>query len=395
VPPFIVHALALILALAAVPSAGYLLLVTILSQRLPVPLLKSRLRRFDIIVPAHNEAGVIARTVANLKNVTWPAGQFRVVVCADNCEDATAELARAAGASVIERQNPTQRGKGYALEFAFESSRTDGFADAVVIIDADAEASPNLLESIAARMEGGVQAVQVHYGVLNPMASWRTRLITIAKGAVHIVRSRARERLGLSCGIRGTGWSVTHQLLQAVPYKAFSLTEDLEYGIDLGLAGFRVAYADEAHCNAEMVSTEQSARTQRQRWERGRFALMRSKTKPLLMAALRRHSALCLDLALDLLVLPISYVGLIIAALIVVAAIASIWISGMQLWLWLGAACAVSLMCYVLRGWQLSGIGLVGLWDLARAPGFLLWKVRLLLRRGKSNAWERTDRERP
>lgn len=394
-PPFIVHALALILALAAVPSAAYLLLVTILSQRLPVPLLKSRLRRFDIIVPAHNEAGVIARTVANLKNVTWPAGQFRVVVCADNCEDATAELARAAGASVIERQNPAQRGKGYALEFAFESSRADGFADAVVIIDADAEASPNLLESIAARMEGGVQAVQVHYGVLNPMASWRTRLITIAKGAVHIVRSRARERLGLSCGIRGTGWSVTHQLLQAVPYKAFSLTEDLEYGIDLGLAGFRVAYVDEAHCNAEMVSTEQSARTQRQRWERGRFALMRSKTKPLLIAALRRHSALCLDLALDLLVLPISYVGLIIAALIVVAATASIWISGMQLWLWLGAACAVSLMCYVLRGWQLSGIGLVGLWDLTRAPGFLLWKLRLLFRRGNSNAWERTDRERP
>ena len=392
----LLHALALILALAAVPSAAYLLLVTILSQRLPVQLPKSRLRRFDIIVPAHNEAGVIARTVANLKKVTWPAEQFRVVVCADNCEDATAELARAAGASVIERHNPAQRGKGYALEFAFESSRADGFADAVVIIDADAEASPNLLESIAARMESGVQAVQVHYGVLNPMASWRTRLITIAKGAVHIVRSRARERLALSCGIRGTGWSVTHHLLQAVPYKAFSLTEDVEYGIDLGLAGFRVAYVDEAHCNAEMVSNEQSARTQRERWERGRFALTRSKTKPLLIAALRRRSALCLDLALDLLVLPISYVGLIIAALIVVAAIASIWISSMQLWLWLGAACAVSLMCYVLRGWQLSGIGLVGLWDLARAPGFLLWKLRLLLsRKDKSNAWERTERERP
>ena len=394
-PALLIHALELILALAAVPSAAYLLLVTILSRRLPAPLLKSRMRCFDIIVPAHNEAGVIPRTVANLNKVTWPADRFRVVVCADNCTDATAQLARAAGAAVIERHNATQRGKGYALEFAFEWSRAAGFADAVVVIDADAEASPNLLEAIAARLEGRVQAVQVHYGVLNPMASWRTRLITIAKGAVHIVRSRARERLGLSCGIRGTGWSVTHQLLQTVPYKAFSLTEDVEYGIDLGLAGFRVAYADEAHCDAEMVSNEQSARTQRERWERGRFALLRSKTKPLLTAALKRHSALCLDLALDLLVLPISYVGLIIAALITVAAIAAIWFSHMQLWLWLGAACAFSLMCYVLRGWQLSGIGLVGLWDLARAPGFLLWKLRLLLRKGKSNAWERTERERP
>ena len=92
-----------------------------------------------------------------------------------------------------------------------------------------------------------------------------------------------------TCGIRGTGWCVTHQLLQAVPYQAFSLTEDVEYGIDLGLAGYRVAYADEADCDAEMVSNEQSARTQRQRWERGRFQLMRTRTWPLLKAAVQRR----------------------------------------------------------------------------------------------------------
>ncbi len=393
--PLLIQAPLLILALPAAVSSGYLLLVTVLSQKLPVPRLKARLLRFDFIVPAHNEAAVIARTVASLRKVNWPADRFRIVVCADNCTDATAQNARAAGALVIERSNPAQRGKGYALDFAFQASRAAGFAEAVVIIDADAEASENLLEAIAARMETGMRAVQVHYGVLNPMASWRTRLITIAKGAVHVVRSRARERLGVSCGIRGTGWSVTHELLQAVPYRAYSLTEDLEYGIDLGLAGVRVAYADEADCDAEMVSSEQSARTQRQRWESGRFQLMRSKTGPLLRASLRKRSALCLDLALDLLVLPISYVALNIFALVVLAALASPWVAGMAVWLWLGAACAASLVCYVLRGWQLSGIGLIGLIDLARAPGFLLWKLRLLLRPRKSKEWQRTDRERP
>jgi 1,2-diacylglycerol 3-beta-glucosyltransferase len=393
--PLLIQAPLLILALPAVLSSGYLLLVSVLSQELPVPRLKSRLQRFDFIVPAHNEAAVIARTVASLRKVNWPADRFRIVVCADNCSDSTAECAREAGAIVIERQNPTQRGKGYALDFAFQASRDADFAEAVVIIDADAEASENLLEAIAARMQSGARAVQVHYGVLNPMTSWRTRLITIAKGAVHVVRSRARERLGVSCGIRGTGWCVTHELLKAVPYRAYSLTEDLEYGIDLGLAGVRVAYADEADCNAEMVSNEQSARTQRQRWESGRFQLMRTKTGPLLRAALRRRSALCLDLACDLLVLPISYVALIIFALMALAAAAAPWIPGMAVWLWVGAACAASLVCYVLRGWQLSGIGLIGLLDLARAPGFLLWKLRLLLRRRKSNDWQRTERERP
>ena len=150
------------------------------------------------------------------------------------------------------------------------------------MIDADAEVSSNLLEAFAGRIEQGIQAVQVHYGILNPMASWRTRLITIAKAAFHIVRSRARERLKLSCGIRGNGWCVTHELLKRVPYQAYSLTEDLEFGIDLGLAGYRVAYADEAHSDAEMVTNEKVASTQRRRWEDGRFAMVRSRTLPLL-----------------------------------------------------------------------------------------------------------------
>jgi 1,2-diacylglycerol 3-beta-glucosyltransferase len=388
------HLISLALALPAVLSTGYLLLLTLLSRSLPARHPRSRLLRFDIIVPAHNEAQVIARTVTSLRGIEWPAHRFRILVCADNCTDATAECARAAGAQVIERHNPEQRGKGYALDFAFYTSRQAMLADAVVVVDADTEVSSNLLEAIAARLEEGAQAVQVHYGVLNPLASWRTRLITIAKGAVHIVRSRARERLGVSCGVRGTGWCVTHHLLQVVPYRAFSLTEDVEYGIDLGLAGFRVAYADEADCNGEMASGEQSARSQRQRWERGRFQLMRSKTGLLLRTALRRRSAVCLDLALDLLVLPLSYVALTVVALMCVAAVGGLWVSDLQPWLRVGAICTAALVCYVLRGWQLSGIGLRGVLDLARAPTFLLWKLHVLIRGRKSTGWERTERER-
>lgn len=383
----------LILSIPAVLWAGYLLLFTLLSSAPAPPRPSSRQRRFDIIVPAHNEEAVIAHTVANLRRIDWPTDRYRVVVCADNCSDATAENARAAGAVVLERHNAAQRGKGYALEFAFRTSRAEGFADAVVVIDADVEVSVNLLEALAARLEAGEQAVQVHYGVLNPMASWRTRLITIAKGSIHVVRSRARERLGLSCGIRGTGWCVTHELLRAVPYRAFSLTEDVEFGIDLGMAGFRVAYADEADSNAEMASSEQSARAQRQRWEHGRFQLIRTRTGPLLSAALRRRSVLCLDLALDLLVLPLSYIILDTGALIAAAAIAALWYPDLRYWVWVGAACAAALTCYVLRGWQLSGIGLRGLLDLARAPAFLLWKVLLLLRSRNFNEWKRTERE--
>lgn len=392
----LINVLLVAIALPAVLSAIYLLLLTLLSGALLLPRVRSRILRFDIIVPAHDEAGVIERTIASLRSIAWPADRFRILVCADNCTDSTAQCARAAGAQVVERHEPELLGKGYALDLAFRRSRADGFADAVVVVDADAEVSTNLLEAIAARLEQGDQAVQVHYGVLNPLASWRTRLIAIAHGAFHVLRSRARERLKVSCGLRGTGWCITHRLLELVPYGAFSLTEDVEYGIELGLAGYRVAYAGEAHCNAEMVLNEIAAAPQRTRWERGRFHLIRTRAATLLRHALARRSWLCFDLALDLLVLPLSYIVLNVGVLLAIAGASTLWSPrASRPWLWIGFACAFALSAYVLRGWQLSGIGSRGVVDLARVPQFLVWRVRLLLHKQPSNHWQRTEREHP
>jgi 1,2-diacylglycerol 3-beta-glucosyltransferase len=276
-----------LLALPATFSCAYLALLTLLSWRIPSPGRSLRQLSFDVIVPAHNEETGIARTVSSLLAMDWPRDQFRVLVVADNCSDTTASVAREAGAHVLERQDETLRGKGYALSYAFARSIQDGFAEAVVVVDADAAVSANLLEAFAVRIERGARAVQALYGVLNPWSSWRTQLLAIAKGAFHVVRSRARERLGLSCGVRGNGWCVTHALLKEVPYRYYSLTEDVEYGIALGVAGCRVEYAGEAQANADMASSEKNARTQRQRWEQGRFRLVASATLPLLRPRVR------------------------------------------------------------------------------------------------------------
>lgn len=387
------HLVLFALALPATAASLYLLLLTLLSRAPPPAPRSSRRLRFDVIVPAHNEAAVVERVVANLRGLDWPADGFRVLVVADNCTDSTAALARAAGAEVLERHDAGHRGKGYALDFAFQASRAHGWAYAVVVVDADSEVSANLLEAFAARIESGATAIQAHYGVLNSQASWRTRLMTIAMASFHQVRSRAREWMRLSCGIRGNGWCITHRLLRVVPYRAFSLTEDIEYGIDLGLAGYRVHYADEARVAAVMVSGEHAARTQRQRWESGRLQLIRSRTLSLLQAARRPGGGVCLDLALDLLVLPLSYVAANVAVLVVLAGVALPWEPSLETWWWLGLGCAASLLLYVLRGWQLSGVGVRGLVDLLRAPLFVVWKSLLMLRARKSSEWVRTKRE--
>jgi cellulose synthase/poly-beta-1,6-N-acetylglucosamine synthase-like glycosyltransferase len=381
------------LALPATFSCAYLALLTLLSWPLRSPGRSSRRHCFDVIVPAHNEEAGIARTVSSLLAMDWPRSDFRVLVIADNCSDATAAVARGAGAHVLERQDLTLRGKGYALAYAFAWSMNDSFASAVVVVDADAEVSANLLQAFAVRMERGARAVQANYGILNPWASWRTQLITIAKGAFHVVRSRARERLNLSCGVRGNGWCVTHTLLREVPYRYFSLTEDVEYGIALGMAGCRVEYAGEAHSDADMASSEKTARTQRQRWEQGRFQLIRSMTVPLLLAAIRRRSLVCLDLAFDLMVPPLSYLTLNIVLLGLIAGLVSFWDKSATVWIWWALACAAILVLHVLRGWQLSGMGFRGLLALAHVPGFILWRIWLLLGR-KTSEWVRTEREK-
>ncbi len=226
--------LLLIAALPALAACGYLLLLTLLSARLPAPVGSQRRLRFEVIVPAHNEALVIERCIASLQQLDWPRDQFRLIVVADNCDDATAAIARSAGAAVLVRHDPLLRAKGYALKFAFEQAQHAGWADALVVIDADSEVSPNLLEAFAGRLETGASVVQAQYGVLNAEESWRTGLMAIAHGAFHNVRSRGRERLGVSCGLRGNGWCLSLATLARVPYQAFSVAEDLEYGITLG-----------------------------------------------------------------------------------------------------------------------------------------------------------------
>jgi len=81
----------------------------------------SRHPRTVVLIPAHNEEIVIEQSLRVLIP-TLPAGD-RVVVIADNCDDQTAEIARAAGVEVAARRDLTRRGKGYALDFAVQYLR--------------------------------------------------------------------------------------------------------------------------------------------------------------------------------------------------------------------------------------------------------------------------------
>jgi 1,2-diacylglycerol 3-beta-glucosyltransferase len=388
--------LSLLLTALAVPTvlcAAYLFTLTLLSARLPVPAPDVPRLRFRVLVPAHNEAAGIAGTVENLLSLDYPRELFDVLVIADNCTDDTAARARTAGALVLERTSETERGKGYALHYAFE--RLPPETDAAVVIDADTLASPNLLRAFAARLEAGALAVQADYAVRNPNAAWRTRLIAIAFGAFHIVRSRGRERLRVSAGLRGNGMCFAAPLLQRVPHEAFSIVEDVEYGIRIAMAGHRVVYADDAHVYGEMVTTAAASGSQRKRWEGGRAALTRKYAPGLLRRGLAGDPVM-LDLAFDVLVPPLSKIVVMTASGLLVSCAAAYFFGGFGSSVRMFSASAAVLVLYVLRGWMVSGTGLRGLADLAFAPVYVVWKMTLGRRASPKGTpeWVRTTREK-
>ena len=69
---------------------------------------------FAVIAAAHNEERVIGELVENLRMLRYPDSMYEIFVVADNCTDHTADVARKAGASVHERFNDTEKGKGFA-----------------------------------------------------------------------------------------------------------------------------------------------------------------------------------------------------------------------------------------------------------------------------------------
>jgi 1,2-diacylglycerol 3-beta-glucosyltransferase len=385
------------LALLSVPFAVwgvYLGALAILSRAQPVAPYPSPRTKFDVIVPAHNEERDIVATVTSLLAMDYPADMRRIVVVADNCTDETASLARDAGAFVIERHDALRRGKGYALADAFAESLKDPTLDALVVVDADTHVALNLLRAFDVCFQSGAKAVQADYCVANREASWRTRLMHIGFTLFHELRSRGRERVLVSAGLRGNGMAFASTLLREVPHDAFTIVEDVEYGIRIGLAGHRVHYAGDAKVFGQMPATAKASRTQRQRWEGGRMWLARHHAPRLVREAFRRRSLVLADLAADLLVPPLSYVALGATGGAGLAAFRFVTRSGAGWVMWPWAIALAGVAIYVARGLWLARVGPRVVLDLLFVPFYVVWKIAVALRRGpRKGEWVRTARE--
>lgn len=300
-------ALTLAAGAAVAAPAGYLAALSIAAarRRSNEPLRSEPSLRLAVLVPAHDEELLVGRCVDTLAAQDYPEHLYRVLVIADNCTDDTAQVARKHGAEVLERTDPYNRGKGHALRWAMDRLLADPEIDAFVIVDADSITEPGLLRALASTAEGGAPAVQADYAALVEEPDDRAQLRAAAFLLFHRVRFTGKAALGLPCSLVGNGMLFTRSLIQEHAWSAFSEVEDLEYSLQLRLAGIGPAFAASARLAAPVSPSGPAAEVQRRRWEGGRIRVAR-KYLPMLVRQMAAHRRADLwDAATDLAVPPL------------------------------------------------------------------------------------------
>jgi len=340
--------------------------------------------RLAIIVPAHNEELLVSRAVKSLRASGGP--EQTILVVAHNSTDATAANARGAGAEVLVYDDPDARGKGFALRYGFEYALGAGFG-AVMVVDADSTVSDNTVAAVETAFAAGAQVLQCRYEMESTTERANTRLAALAFRGFNVVRPRGRERLGLSAGILGNGFAIVREVLEAIPYDAFSVVEDLEYHLHLVMAGVRVRYIDDAVISAEFPESRAGESVQRSRWEGGRLLTARTWALPMLGKMLRGKFRLFEPIC-DLTGLPLAF-G--VFAMVLTACVPLVWTR------WYAAVAMGVVLVHVLTAAWAGPDFLKTLQLLALAPFYVLrklWMIPGVLRGSSAKAaWVRTERD--
>ncbi len=380
------------LILLALP-AGYLLMTTVASYffKKDEPI-NNRFLNIGVLIPAHNEEKGIKRTIEGILACDYPANRYEIFVIADNCTDSTASIAQEAGALVFERFDELKRGKGEALDWFLKNFKESyQNTNVITIMDADVSPDGNYLREISASLSRpDIKVVQAYNGVSNPHDGWRPALIDAAFNVFNHLRMAGSFRLSGSAILRGNGMGFSTELLQNYGWPSHSIVEDIEFTLLLLQDGINVHYNPDAVIRSEMVTSGKNASSQRNRWEGGRFMLVRKMTIPLLGKFKTTLDSRYLFALAELAVPPLS----ILVMLFSLVTLGSMMLEGG--WLELAGAFWGILALYLMSG-QIQRKAPLSTWlYLTTAPLYVLWKIPIyigMLLKNKTNVWVRTTRE--
>lgn len=283
-----------------------------------------------IIIPARNEELVIERSLRSVL-ATHYRGKFRVIVIDDGSSDRTAQCAQAIAAGdnrvCVLRRSPDIAGTGKSdvLNHAYSALLhwheqnhpwLDGYQPyriVLCILDADGELSPTALDDAASFFSfRRVGAVQIGVRIRNAGSSLLARLQDIEFIGFSYMAQTARDRFG-SVGLGGNGQFTRMSALASLgpaPWSSAALTEDLDLGLRLMAAGWRLRFCSTAWVDQLGLTNLRPLMRQRTRWAQGHYQCWRHI--PMLLGSRRVYVANRLD--------TLAYLGLITMVMIAVGA---------------------------------------------------------------------------
>lgn len=259
--------------------------------------------RITVLIPAHNEAEQIEEVLEVLfKQVTE---QDQVIVIADNCHDNTAELARSNGASVIEREHLTNRGKGYALDYALKQIQANP-PEVLVILDGDCIIKPHTIKRITCKAIATGRPVQAVYLMEQPdQTSFKDSISMFSIKVKNKVRLLGLNRLGWHCLLTGSGMAFPWSTINRVSLAGSKTTDDMQLTVDLALAGSTPIFCENALVVGRLMK-DKDAQSQRSRWEHGHLEMILVEVPRLIKVFLKTGRFSHLGLALDIFIPPLS-----------------------------------------------------------------------------------------
>lgn len=326
-----------------------------------------------ILIPAHNEAGQIASVIEEAQKQLYNGD--RLVVIADNCQDDTAEIARATGAKVIERINEEEKGKGYALDCGLRYLKKNDPPEVVVFLDADCYVAEGAIANISCLAKKTGRPVQAKYlmeQAHNP--TLKDRISTFALQVKNQVRFLGLNRLGGHSLLTGSGMAFPWSAMQKVSLVGAINADDMKLTVDLALKNLVPTYCDSALVVGRLMK-DQDAQSQRTRWEHGHLQMISVEVPRLIKAFIKKPRLSLLLLALDISIPPLSLLVMIWLAAITTTVVSTLLLGTSFIPAFILGLGGVLLFFSVFAAWSRFGTKELPLQDLLAIPLYVVSKI--------------------
>lgn len=367
----------------------FLEVVASLAGRSPLETPVGARGRIAVVIPAHNEQEIVAATVAAVR------AQLRdidsILVVADNCDDATADKARPAGAVAIERRDASRCGKGYALQYGVDHLRSSP-PETVVFMDADCRPDPGAIPRLAALAAFNQRPVQALYLMDAPAgAGPKSRVSAFAWLLMNRVRMSGLQEIASVTRLTGSGMAFPWGLISATDLGGGEIVEDLALTTRMTAAGSPPLLDLGSVVRSELARSAAGETTQRARWEIGSLRMAVKATPQLIMNGLKgdmRSLALAFDIATPPLTV---FAAVLVAAFVIGVVLAFLGapaVFQMAIWSLALFGGAVSI------GWFRYGQEILPASELKAVAAYIAGKARVYGGEGRKSArsWTRTDR---